>query len=132
MQVYVINTLKIVPETFPIPLNCGGMSQGSNIDDGYYTKFWFPNDDMTALNQEAIDGAYTAHKWGVILMTAEGDDVIVTVVTDVADITPIIDGVAMPQIPTIDGVATITVTPVNGSFTFDVQELDTQEVTYVG
>ena len=126
MQQHTINSYKIVSETFPIPANCSGISRV-----GQTHIFWFPEDDMTPVETQAIDNAFANHTWGKFYFTdVGGGDVKVDILTDEANITPIIDGVQMPQIATTNGVATITVTPTESSFTFDVLELDTLEATY--
>jgi hypothetical protein len=129
MQSYVINTLKIVSSTFSIPANCSGISQGQNDVDGVYTRFWFPDDDMSGLDLEALNNEYAAHKWGQFLFADDGVDVIITILTDVINITPVVDGITMPQIQSVNGVAQVVVTP-TGSFTFDIAELDTEVHSY--
>jgi len=124
MQQYEISGTKIVIGTIPTPINCTGVSIMANR-----TIFWFANDDMVQANIDAIDAALAIHVWGEFDMVRSGNDYTITIRTDELSITPIIGGVVQAPINTVNGVATIVVNSAE-PFTFNVLELDTQEVIY--
>ncbi len=131
MQSYMLENVNINTGNISVPVNCAGASTLHTETTGQQVIFWFPNDDMTQADIDAIDAAVAAHKYGkIVVFKAEAlNTYTVYIITDEISVTPIVDGVEVAPIAVVDGVASMDIVATE-TFHVDTVELDATGVTY--
>ena len=135
MQTYTVYDKRINIGALPVPNNCAGRTTrySETPSEGVpnETVFWFPDDDKTQNDMNAIDLAIASHVYGSIDIRRNiGTNTYeVCIATTEPSVTPIVDGVVLALMPVVDETACFTVTS-DVSFRVSTVELDAGEVTH--